>query len=328
MTLSAFRTLLVEDNEADAYLVGKLLSSPRVSNPALGRFTLDSVSRLDAALELLALGRHDVVLLDLTLPDSQGLDTLRSVRASAAELPIVVLTGSADAELGLDALTLGAQDYLPKDGLNSAMILRTLRHAIERRRIQQQLVSALREKEVLLRELNHRAKNNLQVVTSLLSMQARRSDDQNFRALVGAARERIDSIALAHDKLNASANLSRIDFSDYLRTLACAVHRSYDGETRGIELCLEVGDHQLPLDRAVTAGLVVNELLTNALKHAFPDDRRGQIRIRLDSDAEWAFKRACRASIVRSASSWLRLWQSNSTRRSSTSTSAPEPGSG
>jgi two-component sensor histidine kinase len=223
----------------------------------------------------------DVILLDLSLPDCQGLATLRGVLDSAGQAPVVVLTGTIDAALALQALTLGAQDYLLKDQLTQELVVRTLRYAIERRRIQHRLELTLREKDLLLRELGHRAKNNLQVIASLLSMQARRSDDQGFRALVDSARERIDSIALAHDQLQRSPNLDSIDFSAYLKSLAQAVHHSYGGTARAIQLGIDVGEHRLPLDRAITAGLIVNELLTNALKHAFPDDRAGHIRLSL-----------------------------------------------
>lgn len=280
MANSAFRALLVEDNEADAFFVRKLLNDPARPD-ALGRFTVEAVNNLGDALTAISRSELDVVLLDLSLPDSYGLDTLRHVRALSLDLPIVVLTGSADVNLALESLTLGAQDFLQKEELSSAMIARTIRYAIERRRSQQQIVTALRDKEVLLRELNHRAKNNLQVVTSLLSMQARRSEDEGFRSLVDAARARIDSMALAHEQLHASSSLASVDFSSYLRTLADAIHRSHGGDSRGIRLELMVGKHELPLDRAVPAGLVVNELLGNAFKHAFPAERGGKILLSL-----------------------------------------------
>jgi len=284
MANPAFRTLLIEDNEADAFFVRKLLSDATRPD-ALGRFAVESVTNLGDALAAISRCELDVVLLDLSLPDSQGLDTLRHVRARSLDVPIVVLTGSADVNLALEALTIGAQDFIQKEELSSAAITRTLRYAIERRRAQQQIVTALRDKEVLLRELNHRAKNNLQVVTSLLSMQARRSEDEGFRTLVDAARARIDSMALAHEQLHASSSLASVDFSSYLRTLADAVHRSHGGESRGIQLELVVGKHDLPLDRAVAAGLVVNELLSNAFKHAFPADRAGKIQLTLTEKA-------------------------------------------
>lgn len=279
--VTRFTALVVEDNEADAYLVRKLLDDASRANPSLGRFSVESTRTLAATVEHLAAAPVDAILLDLGLPDSQGLETLRAVRGAARDASIVVLTGNTELELGLLALGLGAQDFLPKEELASSTIARTLRYAIERRRVEAQLLATIREKEVLLRELNHRAKNNLQVVTALLSMQARRSDDEDFRALVAAARGRVEAMARAHEQLHSSTDLSRIDFSSYLKNLAGSIYSSHGGESRGIVLELDVESHALPLDRAVTAGLVVNELLTNAFKHAFPAAQTGRICLRL-----------------------------------------------
>lgn len=278
---ATFNTLVVEDNEADAYLVKKMLDQASLTSSSLGRFLAESAASLQAALEHLAVTTVDAILLDLGLPDSQGLDTLRAVREAAPSASIVVLTGTTELELGLKALGLGAQDFLPKDELGPSVVARTLRYAIERRRAEAQLLATIREKEVLLRELNHRAKNNLQVVTALLSMQARRSDDEKFRALVQSARDRVEAMARAHEQLHSSSNLARIDFSGYLRNLANSIYSSHGGESRGIELDVDVEHHELPLDRAVTAGLVVNELLTNAFKHAFTSEQQGRIWLRL-----------------------------------------------
>ncbi|MGC4094829.1 MAG: histidine kinase dimerization/phosphoacceptor domain -containing protein [Polyangiaceae bacterium] len=281
-----FRALIVEDNEADAFLVKKLLDTSSSTMRRLGQFSVEAGRTLAHALARVEHANFDVVLLDLGLPDSQGLDTLRALRAAAPAASVVVFTGTGELELGISALGLGAQDFLLKDELNPAVVVRTLRFAIERRRAEAELLARLREKEVLLKELNHRAKNNLQVVTALLSMQARRSQNDDFRALVEAARGRVEAMARAHEQLNSGSDLSRIDFSGYLRNLAHSIHSSHGGDSRGITLELDVEQHALPLDRAVTAGLIVNELLTNSFKHAFSGDGEGRIWVRLRARAE------------------------------------------
>lgn len=275
-----FDTLIVEDNEVDASRLKNVLDDASAANPSFGRFSAEFTRTLAATLDRLSATRIDAILLDLGLPDSEGLATLRTVRDAARSASIVVLTETAEFELGLQALRLGAQDFLPKDELKPSTIARTLRNAIERRRVESELLATIREKEALLRELNHRAKNNLQVVTALLSMQARRSDDEDFRSLVASARARIDAMARAHEQLHGSLDVSRIDFSLYLKDLSSSIYASHGGESRGILIELELERHELPLDRAVTAGLIVNELLTNAFKHAFTDAREGRIWLR------------------------------------------------
>ncbi|HET9931884.1 MAG TPA: histidine kinase dimerization/phosphoacceptor domain -containing protein [Polyangiaceae bacterium] len=281
---SRFHTLIVEDDQAEACLLRKFLEDASQGYPSVGHFSAEWTSTLAAALARLSTGSVDAIVLDLGLPDSQGLATLRMIREAARDAAIVVIASTSELELGLDALGLGAQNMLPKDELGPGTIARTLRCAIERRRIETELLATIREKEILLRELNHRAKNNLQVVGALLSMQARRSEDEGFRALVAAARSRIEAMARAHERLRSSNDLSRIDFSFYLRDLASSIYSSHGGESRGIALELDIEQHELSLERAVTAGLIVNELLTNAFKHAFDADREGRIWLRFRGD--------------------------------------------
>lgn len=140
---------------------------------------------------------------------------------------------------------------------------------------------SLHEKEVLLKEVHHRVKNNLQIISSLLSLQARYFTDQPAREIFAESQHRVQSIALVHEKLYRSSNLAAIDFGDYLGTLARNLFDALDGQRRGIKLDLDVVDVPLAIDIAVPCGLIVNELLTNSLKHAFPRDRTGTIRVGL-----------------------------------------------
>ena len=132
--MTPHRLLLVEDNPADADLVEDLLEE--VDGPG---YVVERASRLDQALQLLKERPFSVALLDLGLPDSQGLDTLRELLATRARLPVVVMTGNQDQDIGTGAIRLGAQDFLPKDELQPALLARTLRYAIERYRSQREL---------------------------------------------------------------------------------------------------------------------------------------------------------------------------------------------
>lgn len=149
----------------------------------------------------------------------------------------------------------------------------------ERREAESRTRTALKEKEVLLHEVYHRVKNNLQIVASLLSRQAAATGDRHAAAVLQESRNRVHSMALVHQQLYQSGDLTRISVRPYLVALTCGLFQSYGVEPG--RLALEVEDLTFPIEAAIPVGLVVNELVTNAVKHAFPDGRRGQLSIRL-----------------------------------------------
>lgn len=160
------------------------------------------------------------------------------------------------------------------------LVLASIVDITERREARDQLQASLSEKEILLRELHHRAKNNLQLIASLLDLASSAPGPDVLKE----CRDRINSIALVHEKLYQSGTFARIDLSDYLRSLGEQVAHAW---TRSqVALRIEADDVSLRLDTAIPCGLVVNELVTNAFKHAFPDGRPGTIVVRVVREGE------------------------------------------
>lgn len=153
------------------------------------------------------------------------------------------------------------------------------RDITERKLLQEKIGTALKEKELLLKEIHHRVKNNIQVIASLLNMQARTVEDPAIKEVLREAQNRVKSIALVHEKLYQSKNLDRIDYHDYLQKIARHLFESYGVSPRNVVLNIHADNISMHIDKAVPCSLIINELLSNAFKHAFPHERKGDVWI-------------------------------------------------
>jgi PAS domain S-box-containing protein len=155
-----------------------------------------------------------------------------------------------------------------------------IRDVTERQINEKKLQNSLNEKELLLKEIHHRVKNNLMIISSLLNLQSRYIKDEESKNIFKESQNRTRSMALIHERLYQSTDLKRIDFGDYIQTLSNDLYNTYVMDKTLISLNVDVKDIMLDIDISIPLGLIINELVTNCLKHAFPDGESGKIDIK------------------------------------------------
>lgn len=335
MNYNPINVLLIEDNPGDIFLIHEMLDEIQNS-----RFKLHNVQCLDEGLDYLQKNRADIILLDLNLPDSSGLDTFYETKNKAPMIPIVILSSLDDENTAVRAVKGDAQDYLIKGKVDSSLLARSMFYAIERKSIEEELIKhrnhleelveertvelqaaneflqreieerelaeealkenqkllkkSLDEKEMLLKEIHHRVKNNLMVISSLLSLQSRYIKDKKTLDIFRESQNRAKSMALIHEKLYNSMDLKRINFGEYIRTLTKDLFRTYMSDSGHVRLDMDVEDIMLDINTAVPIGLIVNELVSNSMKHAFPavydhgpaNEVMGEINVNFKSDGD------------------------------------------
>ncbi|MBI5458747.1 PAS domain S-box protein [Methanobacterium sp.] len=150
-----------------------------------------------------------------------------------------------------------------------------------------QLIKSVNEKDVLLKEIHHRVKNNIQIISSLLNLQKQHVDSDEFVNILSESQNRIKSMAMIHEKLYHSGDLTRINFAEYIETLVSDLYSSYATSTRQVTPFINVENVRFNIETAVPCGLIINELISNSLKHAFPKGKTGTLSVSLKTSDEW-----------------------------------------
>jgi two-component sensor histidine kinase len=287
MTTATPTLLYIDDDPALARLVSRGLTR-------LGFNVVHAASGTEG-LERLKQGGIDAVALDQYMPGLDGLETLQEIRAIPNAPPVVFVTASQDSKIAVTALKAGAADYLVKDvqgdfvPLLQVAVTGALRQAeMERARAEAEaeihasrdrFAALAAEREVLLREVNHRVGNSLQIIASLLHLQASSSPQDDVKAALTNAMGRVAAVAQVHRRLYTSQDLKSVLLNQYLDSLLEDLRRSAEGN-RMSRLTLHADTVDIDPDRAVAIGIIVNELVMNAVKYAYPDGA-GPIHVEL-----------------------------------------------
>jgi two-component sensor histidine kinase/CheY-like chemotaxis protein len=257
-------------------------------------FDCEVASGGEEGLVRLAEGGIDAVGLDQTMPGMDGLETLAKIQAREDAPPVIFVTASQDSRIAVSALKAGAADYVAKDvgghflallrvAIDNALTARALQTAMreaeaEVRRARDRFEALATERAVLLREVNHRVGNSLQLIASMLQLQSNSAASGEIKAALLDARSRVHAVAEVHKRLYTSDDVKSVSLDQYLKALVEDLRRSSDDGLSN--LTIDAEPLNLDPDRAVAIGVIVNELVLNALKHAYPNSH-GPIKVGL-----------------------------------------------
>jgi len=285
--MSAPSILIVEDDERLARLIPKFLGKEGIATQICPTGA--------EAIELVTENPQKMLLLDHQLRDLKGNEVIQTLVDRGIAPSFIMMTGQGDEQLAVECMKLGAIDYLIKDTHFLDLVVPAVKRAFgildtrqRLREAEESLSTQLREKELLLREIHHRVKNNLAIINSLISLQADSvTDPEQALKAFDKTRDRIYAMSIVHQQLYESQDYGSVSFQDYLRDLVAYLSEHYTSVAGSIHIVFHSEGVFIDVDDAIPLGLMLNELISNSLLYAFPTGAPGTISIGLWEEGDF-----------------------------------------
>ncbi len=279
--------LFVDDNESIRMLYQRLLEKH------VNHFYIARNGR--HGLDLYKEHKPDLVITDINMPVMDGLEMVREIKLIDPNAKIVMMSAYSVKDNFIESINLGVDGYLMKPVEAKKLLslidefagITLMKWELEqkeqkRKEAEEFLKKSLEEKEVLLREVHHRVKNNMQIISSILRMQSRTIEDERLKEFLQESQNRIHSMALIHENLYNNDTLASIKFSNYVKSLSNNIARTYANQKATVRFNYQMEDAYLPIDAAIPCGLIINELISNSFKYAFQNRNHGLVNIHFE----------------------------------------------